>query len=52
MPRGFNVHYARDVKKAFPNLLVNTVGSITSLDIGEEILVQAAGPILWPCAAR
>lgn len=38
MPRGFNVHYARDVKKAFPNLLVNTVGSITSIDMAEEII--------------
>ncbi len=38
MPRGYNVHFARDVKKNFPNLLVNTVGSIMSLDMAEEIL--------------
>ena len=38
MDRCFNVHYARDVKKAFPNLLVTTVGSITSLDYAEEII--------------
>ena len=38
MDRCYNVHYARDVKKAFPNLLVTAVGSITSLDYAEEIL--------------
>ncbi len=38
MDRCFNVHYARDVKKAYPDLLVNTVGSITSLDYAEEII--------------
>ncbi len=38
MPRAFNVHYARDVKKAFPNLLVNTVGSITDLDMAEQFI--------------
>ena len=38
MPRGFNVHYARKVKERFPDLLVNTVGSIVSLDMAEEII--------------
>ncbi|MBR2521065.1 MAG: FAD-dependent oxidoreductase [Oscillospiraceae bacterium] len=38
MPRGYNVHFARDVKKNFPNVLVDTVGSITSIDLAEEII--------------
>ena len=38
MPHGFNVHYAADVKKAHPDTLVTTVGSINSLDMAEEIL--------------
>ena len=38
MDHCFNVHYARDIKKAHPDLLVNTVGSITSLDYAEEII--------------
>ncbi|SHI12418.1 2,4-dienoyl-CoA reductase [Sporobacter termitidis DSM 10068] len=49
MPRGFNVHYARDVKKAFPNLLVTTVGSITSLDLGEEILANGWADFVAMC---
>jgi 2,4-dienoyl-CoA reductase-like NADH-dependent reductase (Old Yellow Enzyme family)/thioredoxin reductase len=49
MPRGFNVHYARDVKKAFPNLLVTTVGSITSLDLGEEILSNGWADFVAMC---
>ena len=38
MDHCFNVHYARDIKKAHPDLLVNTVGSIVSLDYAEEII--------------
>ncbi|MDR0838734.1 MAG: NADH:flavin oxidoreductase, partial [Oscillospiraceae bacterium] len=38
MPHLFNVHYAADVKKRYPDLLVNTVGSITSIAEAEEIL--------------
>ena len=40
MPRGFNVHYAADIKKAYPDLLVTTVGSITSIEMAEEILAN------------
>ncbi len=40
MPHGFNVHYAADVKKAHPDTLVTTVGSINSLDMAEEILAK------------
>ena len=49
MPRGFNVHFARAVKKEFPNLLVNTVGSITSLDIAEEILANGWADFISMC---
>ena len=38
MDRCFNVHYARKVKERYPDLLVNTVVSITSLDLAEEII--------------
>ena len=38
MDRCFNVRYAREIKRAHPDLLVNTVGSITSLDYAEEII--------------
>jgi len=38
MERGFNVHFAEKIKKAHPDLLVNTVGSITSLELAEEII--------------
>ena len=49
MPRAFNAHYARDVKKAFPNLLVTTVGSITSLDIGEELISNGWADFVAMC---
>ncbi|MCL2226499.1 MAG: FAD-dependent oxidoreductase [Oscillospiraceae bacterium] len=38
MDRGFNVHYARKVKEAHPDLLVTTVGSIVSIEMAEEII--------------
>ena len=38
MDRCFNVHFAKEIKQAHPDLLVNTVGSITSLDYAEEII--------------
>ena len=40
MERGFNVHYAEKVKKAHPDLLVNTVGSIVSLEMAEDIIAS------------
>jgi 2,4-dienoyl-CoA reductase-like NADH-dependent reductase (Old Yellow Enzyme family)/thioredoxin reductase len=40
MDRCFNAHYARDIKKAHPDLLVNTVGSITSIDYAEEMIAN------------
>ncbi|MCL2125469.1 MAG: FAD-dependent oxidoreductase [Oscillospiraceae bacterium] len=38
MERGFNVHFAETIKKAHPDLLVTTVGSITSIELAEEII--------------
>ena len=38
MERGFNVHFAETIKKAHPDLLVTTVGSIVSIDMAEEII--------------
>jgi 2,4-dienoyl-CoA reductase-like NADH-dependent reductase (Old Yellow Enzyme family)/thioredoxin reductase len=49
MPRGFNVHYAADVKKAFPNLLVTTVGSITSIDMAEDIIASGKADFVAMC---
>lgn len=49
MPRGFNVHYARDIKKAFPNLLVTTVGSITSIEMAEEIIANGEADFVAMC---
>ncbi|MCF0121122.1 MAG: NADH:flavin oxidoreductase, partial [Oscillospiraceae bacterium] len=40
MARGFNMHYAADVKKAYPDLLVTTVGSITDLDMAEKAIAN------------
>ncbi|MDR2486970.1 MAG: FAD-dependent oxidoreductase [Clostridiales Family XIII bacterium] len=49
MPHMFNVHYARDVKKAYPNLLVNTVGSIVSIDQAEEIIANGWSDFVAMC---
>ena len=49
MDRCFNVHFARDVKKAYPDLLVTTVGSITSLDYAEEILANGWADFVAMC---
>lgn len=49
MPRCFNVHYARDIKEAHPDLLVNTVGSITSIDYAEEIISRGWADFVSMC---
>ncbi|NLT13000.1 MAG: FAD-dependent oxidoreductase [Clostridiales bacterium] len=49
MDRCFNVHYARDIKKAHPDLLVSTVGSITSIDYAEEIISNGWADIVNMC---
>jgi 2,4-dienoyl-CoA reductase-like NADH-dependent reductase (Old Yellow Enzyme family)/thioredoxin reductase len=49
MPHGFNVHYARDVKSNFPKLPVTAVGSITDLDLAEEILANGHADFVAMC---
>ena len=49
MPHMYNVHYARDVKKAYPDLLVTTVGSIVSIDQAEEILANGWADFVAMC---
>jgi 2,4-dienoyl-CoA reductase-like NADH-dependent reductase (Old Yellow Enzyme family)/thioredoxin reductase len=49
MDHGFNVHFARDVKKAYPDLLVNTVGSIMNLDYAEEIIANGWADFVSMC---
>ena len=49
MDHCFNVHYARDIKQAHPDLLVNTVGSITSLDYAEEIIAKGWADFVSMC---
>ena len=45
----FNVHFARDVKKRYPDLLVNTVGSIMSIDYAEEIIANGWADFVSMC---
>ena len=49
MDRGFNVHYAAEVKKAYPDLYVTTVGSITSIDMAEEIIANGWADFVAMC---
>lgn len=49
MDRCFNVHYARKVKEKYPDLLVTTVGSITSIDYAEEIIANGWADFVAMC---
>ena len=49
MDHCFNVHYARDIKARYPDLLVNTVGSIMSLDYAEEIIANGWADFVSMC---
>jgi len=49
MDRMYNVHYAADIKKAFPNLLVCTVGSIMNIRQAEEILASGKADFVAMC---
>jgi 2,4-dienoyl-CoA reductase-like NADH-dependent reductase (Old Yellow Enzyme family)/thioredoxin reductase len=49
MDRMYNVHYAADIKKAFPNLLVCTVGSIMNIKSAEEILAGGQADFVAMC---
>ena len=49
MDREFNVHYAASIKKEFPHLLINTVGSIKSIDRAEEIIASGKADFVSMC---
>ncbi|NLD38928.1 MAG: FAD-dependent oxidoreductase [Desulfatiglans sp.] len=49
MERMYNVHYAADVKKAFPNLKVATVGSIMNIQMAEEIIASGKADFVAMC---
>lgn len=49
MDREYNVHYAADVKKAFPNTVVCTVGSIMDIGAAEQILASGKADMVAMC---
>jgi 2,4-dienoyl-CoA reductase-like NADH-dependent reductase (Old Yellow Enzyme family)/thioredoxin reductase len=49
MDREYNVHYAETVKKAFPNKVVCTVGSIMNIARAEEILAAGKADMVAMC---
>ncbi len=49
MDRMFNVHYAADIKKAFPNLAVCAVGSIMDIQSAEEIIAAGKADFVAMC---
>ena len=51
MERSYNMHFARDIKKAHPDMIVATVGSIMNLDYAEEIIANGWADIVAMCRA-
>jgi 2,4-dienoyl-CoA reductase-like NADH-dependent reductase (Old Yellow Enzyme family)/thioredoxin reductase len=49
MDREYNVHYAASVKKAFPSLVVCTVGSIMDIGRAEEIIASGKADMVAMC---
>jgi NADPH-dependent 2,4-dienoyl-CoA reductase/sulfur reductase-like enzyme len=49
MDRMYNVHYAADIKKAFPKLLVCTVGSIMNIRQAEDIIAAGKADFVAMC---
>ena len=49
MARMYNVHYAADIKKAFPCLRVCTVGSIMNIRQAEEIIAEGKADLVAMC---
>ncbi len=49
MDREYNVHYAADIKKAFPNKVVCTVGSIMNIGRAEEIIASGKADMVAMC---
>ncbi|MDR0311436.1 MAG: FAD-dependent oxidoreductase [Acidobacteriota bacterium] len=49
MARMYNVHYAADIKKAFPGLPVCAVGSIMNIQQAEEIIAGGKADLVAMC---
>jgi 2,4-dienoyl-CoA reductase-like NADH-dependent reductase (Old Yellow Enzyme family)/thioredoxin reductase len=49
MDRMYNVHYAADIKKAFPNLPVCAVGSIMNIRQADEIIAAGKADFVAMC---
>ena len=49
MARMYNVHYAADIKKAFPKLRVCAVGSIMNIRQAEEIIAEGKADLVAMC---
>lgn len=49
MDRMYNVHYAADIKKRFPDLLIATVGSIMNIKEAEEIIASGKADFVAMC---
>jgi 2,4-dienoyl-CoA reductase-like NADH-dependent reductase (Old Yellow Enzyme family)/thioredoxin reductase len=49
MEREYNVHYAETIKKAFPSLVVCTVGSIMNIARAEDILAARKADMVAMC---
>jgi 2,4-dienoyl-CoA reductase-like NADH-dependent reductase (Old Yellow Enzyme family)/thioredoxin reductase len=46
MDRKYNVHFAAEIKKAYPELMVATVGSIKDIAMAEEIIASGKADIV------
>jgi 2,4-dienoyl-CoA reductase-like NADH-dependent reductase (Old Yellow Enzyme family)/thioredoxin reductase len=49
MDREYNVHYAANIKKAFPNLVVCTVGSIMDIGRADDIIASGKADMVAMC---
>lgn len=49
MDRMYNVHFAADIKKRFPELLIATVGSIMNIKDAEEIIASGKADFVAMC---
>ncbi|MBN2039171.1 MAG: FAD-dependent oxidoreductase [Spirochaetes bacterium] len=49
MPRNYNVHFAADIKNAFPDMLICTVGSIMNIKDADEIIASGKADFVAMC---
>lgn len=49
MDREYNVHYAADIKKGFPDLVVCTVGSIMDIGRADDIIASGKADMVAMC---